>query len=730
MAVGRLRYGWRGLVALGLQLLLCHAPALAKSECAGCHAEQVAQWQQSHHAKAMLPATKENVAAQFDGSATRYNGRDFRFVATAAGYQVQISIGESAEIYPVDYTFGVYPLQQYLARLPQGRYQALPVAWDTRPKEEGGQRWFALESDLDWDHPGFTWNTSCAECHSTRLEKNFDAQTRIFNTRFDEINVSCEACHGDSSGHLRWLESGQPNTGGAGFAASLGERGQWQWLEDSPIARRDSPPTGAQLSSCAQCHSRRQSVGKWHPQSPVFDHAMPTLITPPHYFADGQIRDEVFVLGSFLQSRMHAAGVVCSNCHEPHTAALRADGDGVCTQCHKAEEFAARKHHQHQPESVNCVDCHMPATTYMGVDPRRDHRFGVPDPEFSAALGSPDPCRTCHAKASAEFLSQRLPGLPGASAMQARHFARALTKTMSPGDLHRIDSGYFPPIREASLLSRLSPAAESEREVLLGKLAHDSPLVRAAAVRQLFPLAPAERWRLLQPMLSETNRAVRMELAPVLAGAVPDKVDAQTRKLLSRLFKEYETLMLANLDSPQMASNFANYRAAQGKDAETLALYRRAIELDSEFLYPYLQIAALRRDHADEREWLERARAVDPQSGEAAYQLGLYHIRQKDYGSALRELAQAADMAPRRSDFTYTYAVALENAGELDKAIAMLRRLESVGDASDRSRDLLLRYLLKAGREADAQALLQTWLAAEPTNTTAQTWARWLDNRP
>jgi hypothetical protein len=46
--------------------------------------------------------------------------------------------------YPIAYTFGVYPLQQYLIAMPGGRLQALGVAWDSRPKEQGGQRWFHL----------------------------------------------------------------------------------------------------------------------------------------------------------------------------------------------------------------------------------------------------------------------------------------------------------------------------------------------------------------------------------------------------------------------------------------------------------------------------------------------------------------------------------------------------------------------------------------------------------
>jgi cytochrome c553 len=77
--------------------------------------------------------------------------------------------------------FGVYPLQQYLLPLDDGRLQALSIAWDSRPAEEGGQRWYHLYPDeaiahddpLHWTGPYQNWNTRCAECHSTDLHKNY-----------------------------------------------------------------------------------------------------------------------------------------------------------------------------------------------------------------------------------------------------------------------------------------------------------------------------------------------------------------------------------------------------------------------------------------------------------------------------------------------------------------------------------------------------------------------------
>ena len=112
----------------------------------------------------------------------------------------------------IKYTFGVYPLQQYLVEFPDGRLQALSIAWDARPKNDGGQRWFHLypterithDDELHWTRPAQNWNFMCADCHSTGVRKNYDAAADRFQTRWAEINVGCEACHGPASRHLEW----------------------------------------------------------------------------------------------------------------------------------------------------------------------------------------------------------------------------------------------------------------------------------------------------------------------------------------------------------------------------------------------------------------------------------------------------------------------------------------------------------------------------------------------
>ena len=115
----------------------------------------------------------------------------------------------------IAYTFGVYPLQQYLIAFPGGRLQALGIAWDSRPKEQGGQRWFHLYPDqklpagdrLHWTGRDQTWNYMCADCHSTDLQKNYDLAANTYATTWTDVDVSCEACHGPGSRHVAWAQA-------------------------------------------------------------------------------------------------------------------------------------------------------------------------------------------------------------------------------------------------------------------------------------------------------------------------------------------------------------------------------------------------------------------------------------------------------------------------------------------------------------------------------------------
>ncbi len=164
---------------------------VGSASCAACHAPQHAAWTTSQHALAMQPASACTVLGDFANASFTNDGVNSTFSTRDGHYYVRTEgpDGKLAD-FEITYTFGVEPLQQYLIPFPDGRLQALGIAWDTRTKEQGGQRWFDLYPNdkidyrdvLHWSHPAQNWNHQCAECHSTNLRKNYHADTRRFDT--------------------------------------------------------------------------------------------------------------------------------------------------------------------------------------------------------------------------------------------------------------------------------------------------------------------------------------------------------------------------------------------------------------------------------------------------------------------------------------------------------------------------------------------------------------------
>ena len=382
------------------------------ASCSGCHETEFNLWQNSHHALAMQHATSDTVLGDFSDAQFQHFDTVSSFFERGDGFYVRTDNADGdLQDFRISYTFGVHPLQQYLIEFPNGRLQTLPIAWDTRSAEEGGQRWFHIYADepithddvLHWTGREQNWNYMCAECHSTNLAKNYSLESDSFDTSWSEINVSCEACHGPASGHVSQAQTGEFSNS-YGLVANLDDSGRaiWEMRADTGIAERSEPRMRPprQPEACSRCHSRRSVItAEYEFGRPLLDTHSPTLLDDVLYFPDGQIRGEVYVYGSFLQSRMYQAGVSCSDCHEPHSGQLLtgADPSDICSTCHLPARFQSTEHHHHPADTVACVDCHMPSRDYMVVDGRRDHSFRIPRPDLSASAGAPNACSNCHA---------------------------------------------------------------------------------------------------------------------------------------------------------------------------------------------------------------------------------------------------------------------------------------------------------------------------------------------
>ncbi len=680
---------------------------VGRAACAGCHAEQDRLWQGSHHDLAMQVANETSILGNFNDAEFKKDGVVSRFYRRDGHYWVRTDgpDGRLAD-FEVKYTFGYLPLQQYLLELPGGRLQALSIAWDSRPKEQGGQRWFHLypnehithTDELHWTKLSQNWNYMCAECHSTNLQKNYDQTSRSYRTTWSEINVACEACHGPGSQHITWANAnknlGTASTGlvgpslqdsaTKGLALLLDERKGIHWVIDpvSGNATRNPPRnTDKEIQTCARCHARRaQLLPDYQYGQPLMGTHLPSLLQQTLYHADGQIDGEVYEYGSLLQSKMVHAGVTCTDCHEPHSLKLRVPGNGVCLQCHSAEKYATEKHHFHPTDSpgANCVDCHMPVKNYMVVDPRRDHSFRIPRPDLSVKLGTPNACNSCHADKSTRWAMGKVRQWVGRDPKSYQNYAgtlhaiRTQTADAETRLLELLGENDQPAIAKATAVSALGQRLTQESLPFLAEaLGNTDPLVRAAAVEALEPLPPQQRWALAHGLLRDPVRVVRVLVAGVLAEVPAEQVPNEEQADFQKATDDFLASQRFNADEPGAQVNLGNFYAVRGEHGKAEAAFREALALNSDWMPAYANLADLYRQTGRDAEGetlLREGLDIQPKSAALYHSLGLLQVRQKNMASALGSLKRAVELAPNDARFAYVYAVALASAGHTREA--------------------------------------------------------------
>jgi Flp pilus assembly protein TadD len=721
---------------------------VGSARCAACHPKEAEAYRASDHARAMEPATAQTVLGDFDQARVTHTGVTSTFFRRDGKFWVRTDgpDGKSAE-FEIAYTFGVDPLQQYLIPFPEGRLQTLGLAWDTRPRGQGGQRWFHLypgltlrpPDPLHWTGREQTWNFQCAECHSTNLRKGYDLAANRYATTWAELTVSCEECHGPGSAHVAWAEarppgSARPPPGATGFVVRLG-RGDGAWaIKDTErgIAEWTGPPrTSAELDVCARCHARRRPIIDPHPYGqPFLDTHVPALLDPGLYHADGQTLGEVYEWGSFVQSRMQHAGVTCSDCHEPHRAALRAPGNLVCAQCHLPARFDTPAHHHHRvpSEAARCVSCHMPARTHMVVDPRRDHSFQVPRPDLSVALGTPNSCTGCHRDRPPQWAADRVAAWRGPARPAAPHFAGALDAARrglpeaGPALAALAADRSQPGIARATALTQLPEFLRGSMVPTVESALRDpDALVRMGALRAAEALPPERRGVLGAPLLQDPVRAVRLAAAHALAGVtLPDTQRGDLERAVAEWIRSEEV----NADRPEAHLNLATLYSRLGRPADAEAALRNALRLDPRFVPALVNLADLLRAQgrdADGERFLGEALRVAPDHPEALHALGLLRVRQNRLAEAVDLLRRAATRRPESPRFAYVYAVALHDTGRPGDAITVLAATHGRRPADRETLAALATYVAERGDLKRALEYAEKLAALDPDDQAART---------
>jgi predicted CXXCH cytochrome family protein len=670
--------------------------------CIDCHEEQYKLWIGSHHDLAMDLANDKTVIGDFNDTTFTAHGVTSTFYKKDGKFFIRTD-GRDGELhdYEITYVFGVDPLQQYMIEFPDGRIQMPDIGWDDHPEEKGGQRWFHIHPDDDitpdhifhWTRRFLNWNYMCAECHTTNLQKNYDLKTNTFNTTWTMIDVGCQGCHGPGSNHVEWVNSEKLGNNKKDAYANMGLEVNLK-AEDANV----------QLDACARCHSRRNGLRKdYQYGKPLMDYYVPQVLTDPFYYPDGQILDEVYVYGSFIQSKKYQKGVRCTDCHNPHTARLHSYGNELCIGCHSSpppaeytdllnKDYNSPSHHFHKEDSpgAQCAECHMPETNYMVVDPRRDHKFQLPRPDLSVTLGIPNPCSRCHkdksVKWAADIVDKWYPDTieERSKETEAEIFAsgQAGRSDAESGLIKIIRDHSRPPIIRATAINILSRFRTSEAiDSAASSLQDKDPFVRYEAVRSFSQLISKARgledqkkkYTLLVPFLKDPVLAVRSETARVLTEVPATLFAKKDLEDFDKALKEFIQRQDAIADRPEahlnlgiMYENMGNYTMAETS-------YKTAIRLVNDFYPARFNLAnlynRLKRNSAAEQQFREII-SQDPANGEAYYSLGLLLAEMNRLDDAAGAMEKAIGYMPERARVRYNHALVLRNLGRSNDALS------------------------------------------------------------
>lgn len=657
--------------------------------CIECHQKEYRLWKGSDHDKAMSVASDSTVLGNFANAEFTFNGITSKFYKRGGKFLVFTEgVGGKMTELEVTHTFGVRPLQQYLIPFENGKYQCLPIAWNTVEK-----KWFHMaamvykpedlkpDNWLYWTNQAQNWNSMCAECHSTKLEKNFDLTSKSYNTTWIDINVNCEACHGPGSAHIEW--------------ARLPEGARPQDNNTGLLVRTSKIPSRQYVESCSPCHARRSSLGNLdHKHNDFLSYAIPQLPTRPMYHIDGQFMEEDYEYGSFTQSKMYMKDVRCGDCHDPHSLKRKFEGNALCTQCHRADEYDTYNHHQHKAKGepgtsfVNnegkrlgpgdgnlCRDCHMPGRYYMGIDRRYDHSMRIPRPDLSIQLGTPNACINCHDDKTNHWALEHVNRWYGES--RKVHYGTLLNDAAAEkagadsGLLRIINSNLYPEIIRATAIQYLQPyPGEKARSAVRKAMNDPDPLLRHTAVEHFLPFDSAELFRVLVPLLGDPVKAVRMEAANRLCTFSKGTFNAIQFRLYLNAIEEYRLAQEHVADFPSGRYNLGNFYANTGNITLAEENYREALVIDNLFYPAKVNLALLyyRRGQTGQAEELFRNLVTShPELTDGYYYLALLYGEQKRFPEAIEQLETATSRKVDNPRIWYNLGLLYQMTGQKDK---------------------------------------------------------------
>jgi tetratricopeptide (TPR) repeat protein len=680
------------------------------ASCRECHKEAYDLWAKSNHGLAERPLRSDPDAEAFFPARTfKHGSQESELRSRGGGFEVvTLGYASNREAYQVERVIGNDPLQQFLVPAPGGRLQTLEASWDPHKKE-----WFNVYGAEDrvpgewghWTGRGMNWNNMCAFCHNTRLRKNYHAATDTYRTTMVEMGVGCETCHGPMKAHVQWRRS-FPNV-----------------KTPDPTVRKILREE--YFDACAACHARRIEVtGDFKPGEAFFDHyALVTVDTTDTYYPDGQVRDENYEFAAFLGSKMHAAGVRCMDCHQPHSAKRLLPGNELCMRCHNGKDITytnspvidpvAHSFHP-KPDSTGnlCTTCHMPITPYMQRHPRHDHGFTIPDPLLTKQHGIPNACNRCHTDKDVDWSIEYCDKWYGkkmdrpsrkrtqtiAAARKGEDTAREPLLEMLQGQ----ETPYWKTVAIRMLERWLADAKVTQS--VLEQVKHTNAMVRAAAARALEGAAAAGRAdarAAIEGLWTDPVRSVRVAAAWALRGSVD---------LESKAGREMAHMMDWQADQPGGQLQKGVLALARQDLTNALGHFQKAVTWDpnSAPLHHELAVALSMAGRSQEAlVHIQQATRLEPKEAEYQYKLALAWNEVGSLDKAAEALEKTVSLDPRHARAWYNLGLARNSQGRTDEALKALQQAESAEPADARIPYARATILARLARTAEARAAAQ-----------------------
>lgn len=673
---------------------------VGRKACAPCHDDVLESYAFSQHDLSLTEPSGPALAAPFAGEEER--GLQISATFSKDGDKPIITSGET---YPVRYAIGTEPLQGFAVETKDGRTQIFSYFYDTRERSAGGKRWFLLpETDVPPSDPmhflgsAQNFDTECAECHSTAVSVAYDWKANRASSKFLEIDVSCEACHGPASRHVElakehtteWPASVQ----NFGFTRALAPYRLRRFVTapGEKVARLTGegnlpPEQTEEVLSCAPCHSERISLRNASQEAPTAfeDGYLLSLLENEHYHPDGQVKGQTYSYGSFLMSAHARADLVCSDCHNPHSATLRKPVVELCVTCHDQATYDAKSHHLHQTDAEvvpSCVDCHMPTRFALDVDIRSDHGLILPRPDLSETLRTPNPCGSCHAEKGAAWATRALEDAFGEKRRESfapAFFASDARDAEAPNLLKAVvQNRSFPELVRASALVRWAQTGRKMHELddaIKTAAQAETALMRRAAAEASLAL-PQELYDKHAPSLfKDPKRSVRFSAARALLLREKPKTALDGAKTA---LAELRAVAEARAHRPEFLHLLASALRREGKTSEALEVFRTVTERFPYYAPIYADFvgALTEANKLDEAEGiLSQGLAQHADDPELNFRKGRALAQPEQVKLALPYLKKAFEGASglRRREAGYVYGVSLQATGDWAEALAVLR---------------------------------------------------------